>query len=95
MVLAFLILAWPVLLVVGYVCTRGLGLAILNSLLKLITVLGSSAFQKSSLNSLLKLITVLGSSAFQKALTGKKRVGRVGPWASRLPEVNTSIHLNF
>ena len=25
MVLAFLILAWPVLLVVGYVCTLGLG----------------------------------------------------------------------
>lgn len=25
MVLAFLILAWPALLVVGYVCTRGLG----------------------------------------------------------------------
>ena len=25
LVLAFLILAWPVLLVVGYVCTRGLG----------------------------------------------------------------------
>lgn len=45
--------------------------------------------------SLLKLITVLGSSAFQKALTGKKRAGRVGPWASRFPEVNTSIHLNF
>ena len=44
---------------------------------------------------LLKLITVLGSSAFQKATTGKKRAGRVGPWASRLPEVNTSIHLNF
>ena len=62
MVLAFLILAWPVLLVVGYVCTRGLGLAILNSLLK--------------------LITVLGSSAYQKATTGKKRAGRVGPWAS-------------
>lgn len=45
--------------------------------------------------SLLKLITVLESSAFQKALTGKKRAGRVGPWASRFPEVNTSIHLNF
>lgn len=25
MVLAFLILAWPMLLVVGYACTRGLG----------------------------------------------------------------------
>ena len=25
MVLAFLIFAWPVLLVVGYICTRGLG----------------------------------------------------------------------
>ena len=25
MVLAFLILAWPVLLVVGHMCTRGLG----------------------------------------------------------------------
>ena len=47
------------------------------------------------LNSLLKLITVLGSSAFQKAFTGKKRAGRVGPWASRFLEVNTSIHLNF
>jgi hypothetical protein len=47
------------------------------------------------LNSLLKLIAVLGSSAFQKALTGKKRAGRVGPWASRFLEVNTSIHLNF
>ena len=31
---------------------------------------------------LLKLITVLGSSAFQEAFTGKKRAGRVGPWAS-------------
>lgn len=45
--------------------------------------------------SLLKLITVLGSSAYRKATTGKKWVGRVGPWASRFPEVNTSIHLNF
>ena len=72
MVLAFHILAWPVLLVVGYAGTR---IAILNSLLK--------------------LITVLGSSAFRKALTGRKRAGRVGPWASRFPEVNTSIHLNF
>ena len=45
--------------------------------------------------SLLKLITVLGSSAYQKVLTGKKRAGRVGPWASRFLEVNTSIHLNF
>ena len=27
MVLAFLILAWPVLLVGGYICTRGLGWA--------------------------------------------------------------------
>lgn len=44
---------------------------------------------------LLKLITVLGSSAYRKATTGKKWAGRVGPWASRLPEVNTSIHLNF
>ena len=69
--------------------------ALLNSLLKLITVLGSSAFQKALLNSLLKLITVLGSSAYQKVLTGKKWAGRVGPWASRFPEVNTSIHLNF
>lgn len=49
----------------------------------------------AALVSLLKLITVLGSSAFQKALTRKKRAGRVGPWASRFPEVNTSIHLNF
>lgn len=49
----------------------------------------------TELNSLLKLITVLGSSAYQRALTGKKRAGRVGPWASRFPEVNTSIHLNF
>ena len=40
----------------------------LNSLLKLITVLGSSAYRKALLNSLLKLITVLGSSAYQKAL---------------------------
>ena len=70
-------------------------IAMLNSLLKLITVLGSSAFQKALLNSLLKLITMLWSSALQKALTGKKWAGRVGPWASRLPEVNTSIHLNF
>ena len=31
---------------------------------------------------LLKLITVLGSSVYRKALTGKKRAGRVGPWAS-------------
>lgn len=37
------------------------------------------------LNSLLKLITVLGSSAYRKATTGRKRAGRVGPWASRLP----------
>ena len=75
----------------------GLGrlLTVLNSLLKLITVLGSSAYQKALLNSLLKLITVLGSSAYQKALTGRKWAGRVGPWASRLPEVNTSIRLNF
>ena len=43
MVLAFLILAWPVLLVVGYVYTRDL-----DSLLKLITVLGSSAYQKAT-----------------------------------------------
>lgn len=47
------------------------------------------------LNSLLKLITVLVSSAYRKALTGRKRAGRVGPWASRFLEVNTSIHLNF
>ena len=75
----------------------GLGrlLTVLNSLLKLITVLGSSAYRKPLLYSLLKLITVLVSSAYKKALTGKKRAGRVGPWASRLPEVNTSIHLNF
>lgn len=53
-----------------------------DSLLKLITVLGSSALQKALLNSLLKLITMLGSSAFQKATTGKKWAGRVGPWAS-------------
>lgn len=50
-----------------------------DSLLKLITVLGSSAYRKALLNSLLKLITMLGSSAYQKALTGKKRAGRVGP----------------
>lgn len=49
----------------------------------------------TELNSVLKLITVLGSSAFRKALTRKKWAGRVGPWASRFPEVNTSIHLNF
>ena len=79
MVLAFLILAWPVLLVVGYTWAW---IATLNSVLKLITVLGSSALQKPLLDSLLKLITVLESSAFQKALTGKKRAGRVGPWAS-------------
>lgn len=60
----------------------GARVAILNSLLKLITVLGSSAFQKALLNSLLKLIAMLGSSAYQKALTGKKWAGRVGPWAS-------------
>ena len=72
MVLAFLILAWPVLLVVGYTWTW-----------------------IATLNSVLKLITVLGSSVYRKAFTGKKRAGRVGPWASRLPEVNTSIHLNF
>ena len=73
----------------------GTRIAVLVSLLKLIAVLGSSAFQKALLNSLLKLITMLWSSALQKALTGKKRAGRVGPWASRLPEVNTSIRLNF
>lgn len=60
----------------------GTWIAMLNSLLKLITVLGSSALQKPLLDSLLKLITVLESSAFQKAFTGKKRAGRVGPWAS-------------
>lgn len=90
MVLAFLILAWPVLLVVGYVYTRGL-----DSLLKLITVLGSSAFQKSSLNSVLKLITVLESSAYRKAFTGKKRAGRVGPWAPRFLDVYTSTLPDF
>ena len=42
------------------------------------------------LNSLLKLIAVLGSSAYQKATTGKKRAGRVGPWASRFLDVYTS-----
>ena len=42
-------------------------LTVLNSLLKLITVLGSSAYRKALLNSPLKLITVLGSSAFQKS----------------------------
>ena len=47
------------------------------------------------LNSLLKLITVLGSSALQKALTGKKWVGRVGPWASRFLDVYTSTLLDF
>lgn len=73
----------------------GTRVAVLVSLLKLITVLGSSAYRKPLLNSLLKLITVLGSSAFRKALTGKKWAGRVGPWASRFPEVNTSMHLNF
>ena len=68
----------------GGLCVHaGTLIAMLNSLLKLITVLGSSAFQKPLLYSLLKLITVLGSSAFRKALTGKKRAGRVGPWASR------------
>ena len=76
MVLAFLILAWPVLLVVGYAGT-GLG--------RLLTVL----------NSLLKLIAVLGSSAFQKATTGKKRAGRVGPWASRFLDVYTSTLPDF
>ena len=49
----------------------------------------------TALNSLLKLITVLGSSAFQKALTGKKRAGRVGPWASRFLDVYTSTLLDF
>lgn len=73
----------------------GTRIAVLVRLLKLITVLGSSALQKALLNSLLKLITVLESSAYQKATTGKKWAGRVGPWASRFPEVNTSIHLNF
>ena len=75
MVLAFLILA-------GLRVHAGTRIAVLVSVLKLITVLGSSAFQKALLNSLLKLITVLGSSAYQKATTGKKRAGRVGPWAS-------------
>ena len=75
----------------------GLGrlLTVLNSLLKLITVLGSSAYRKSSLSSSLKLITVLGSSAFQKALTGKKWAGRVGPWASRFLDVYTSTLPDF
>ena len=49
----------------------------------------------NALNSLLKLIAVLGSSAFQKALTGKKRAGRVGPWASRFLDVYTSTLLDF
>ena len=44
------------------------------------------------LNSLLKLITVLGSSAYRKATTGKKRAGRVGPWAS---DFQTSTLLDF
>ena len=70
-------------------------LTALNSLLNLITVLGSSAVQKSSLSSSLKLITALGSSALQKALTGKKRAGRVGPWASRFLDVYTSTLLDF
>ena len=73
----------------------GTWIAILNSLLKLITVLGSSALQKSSLNSVLKLITVLESSAYRKALTGKKRAGRVGPWASRFLDVYTSTLPDF
>ena len=47
------------------------------------------------LNSLLKLITVLGSSAYRKATTGKKRAGRVGPWASRFLDVYTSTLLDF
>ena len=47
------------------------------------------------LNSLLKLITVLGSSAYRKATTGKKRAGRVGPWASRFLDVYTSTLPDF
>ena len=47
------------------------------------------------LNSLLKLITVLGSSAYRKATTGRKRAGRVGPWASRFLDVYTSTLLDF
>lgn len=49
----------------------------------------------AALVSLLKLITVLESSAYQKALTGKKRAGRVGPWASRFLDVYTSALLDF
>lgn len=49
----------------------------------------------TALNSLLKLITVLGSSAYRKATTGKKRAGRVGPWASRFLDVYTSTLLDF
>lgn len=44
---------------------------------------------------LIKINNCAWSSAYRKALTGKKRAGRVGPWASRFPEVNTPIHLNF
>ena len=73
----------------------GTRIAILNSLLKLITVLRSSALQKSSLSSPLKLITALGSSAYRKAFTGKKWAGRVGPWASRFLDVYTSTLLDF
>ena len=49
----------------------------------------------TELNSLLKLITVLGSSAYQKAFTGKKRAGRVGPWAPRFLDVYTSTLPDF
>ena len=73
----------------------GTWIAMLNSLLKLITVLGSSAYQRRLLDSILKLITVLGSSAFQKATTGRKRAGRVGPWASRFLDVYTSTLPDF
>ena len=56
MVLAFLILAWLVLLVVGYVCTRDLA----RQFIKINNCARSSAYRKALLNSLLKLITVLG-----------------------------------
>ena len=49
----------------------------------------------TELNSLLKLITVLGSSTYRKALTGRKRVGGVWPWASRFLDIHTSRHPHF
>ena len=79
MVLAFLILAWPVLLVVGYISTRGTRIAILNSLLKLITVLGSSALQK----------VMTG----RKRRAGS--VPRAHFWTSKLLGIYTSLHLDF